>query len=102
MRTTTRTGERIVSQMLANMDEMEDEQDYFPAQVVDEAIGWLRKNRVHDKIFLWIDSFDPHEPWDPPPRFDTYTDPNYRGPRLISADGRKSRELGDARANRAH
>ncbi len=54
-----------MAQMLANMDEMEDEQDYFPAQVVDEAIGWLRKNRVHDKVFLWIDSFDPHEPWDP-------------------------------------
>ena len=78
---------RIVSQMLANTDEFQDEEDWFPAQVVDEAIGWLRKNRVHDKIFLWIDSFDPHEPWDPPPRFDTYTDPNYRGPRLMMPMG---------------
>ena len=32
---------------------------------------------------LWIDCFDPHEPWDPPARFDTYTDPAYTGPRLI-------------------
>ena len=55
----------------------------FPAQVVDEACTWLRRNRSHDRLFLWIDSFDPHEPWDPPPHWDTYTDPAYRGPRLI-------------------
>jgi arylsulfatase A-like enzyme len=48
-----------------------------------EAIDWLRKNRVHERVFLWLDCFDPHEPWDPPARFDLYTHPGYRGPRLI-------------------
>lgn len=74
---------RRVAQFLANTDDFQREEDWFPAQVVAEAITWLRRNRGHRKIFLWIDSFDPHEPWDPPARFDTYTDPAYQGPRLI-------------------
>lgn len=72
-----------VAQFLANTDQFRTEEDWFAARVVDDAITWLRRNRDHAKVFLWVDSFDPHEPWDPPPRFDTYTDPAYRGPRLI-------------------
>ncbi len=72
-----------VGQFLANTDGFVSEDDWFPAQVMDEAVAWLRRNRVHQKVFLWIDCFDPHEPWDPPQRFDTYTDPAYTGPRLI-------------------
>jgi len=74
---------RRVHQFLANTDDFVKEEDWFPAKVVNEAVDWLRKNRVHKKVFLWIDSFDPHEPWDPPKRFDKYTDPSYTGPRLI-------------------
>lgn len=32
-----------------------------------EAMQWL--NEPRDKFFLWIDSFDPHEPWDAPKKF---------------------------------
>jgi len=76
-----------IAQFLANTDDFKTEEDWFPAKVVDEAVNWLRKNRMHKKAFLWIDSFDPHEPWDPPARFDTYRDPDYRGPRLIMPMG---------------
>jgi len=72
-----------VLQFLANTDDFKKEEEWFPAKVVTEAIDWLKKNRVHKKTFLWVDSFDPHEPWDPPERFDEYTDPDYEGPRLI-------------------
>ena len=72
-----------ISQFLANTDDFTSEDDWFPAKVVRDATGWLKRNREHEKIFLWIDSFDPHEPWDPPARFDTYTDPDYDGKRLI-------------------
>jgi arylsulfatase A-like enzyme len=72
-----------VAQFLANTDEFRSEEDWFAARVMAEAVDWLRKNRVHKNVFLWLDCFDPHEPWDPPARFDTYTDPAYRGPRLI-------------------
>lgn len=79
-----------ISQFLANTDDFTEENDWFPVKVVDEAVRWLRQNRSHKKIFLWIDSFDPHEPWDPPVRFDTYTDPAYTGPRLIMPMGGKA------------
>jgi len=72
-----------VGQFLANTDEFTSEEDWFPAKVVDEACRWLKTNRCHKKILLWMDSFDPHEPWDPMKRWDTYTDPNYKSKRLI-------------------
>jgi len=79
----SREWRQRVSQFLANTDDFVDEDEWFAARVVEEAADWLRKNRSHEKIFLWVDCFDPHEPWDPPKRFDLYTDPEYRGPRLI-------------------
>ena len=81
------TWRNRVAQFLANTDDFTEESHWFPAQVVEHACDWLRKNRSHKRIFCWIDSFDPHEPWDPPSRFDHYTDPNYRGPRLIMPMG---------------
>jgi arylsulfatase A-like enzyme len=72
-----------VAQFLANTDDFDQEEDWFPAQVVDQAVDWLAHNRAHPRVFAWIDSFDPHEPWDPRPPFDVYTDPGYRGKRLI-------------------
>ena len=79
----TERWRRIIAKYLANTDDFKKEEDYFPARVFREAAEWLEKNRVYKRIFLWVDSFDPHEPWDPPASFDTYTDPNYNGPRLI-------------------
>lgn len=81
-----------VAQFLANTDDFKEESDWFIAKVVDRAVDWLKRNRVHKRIFLWIDSFEPHEPWDPPKRFDTYTDPNYKGPRLILPMGGWAKE----------
>lgn len=78
---------RRIEQFLANTDDFKSEEDWFPAKVVKESVRWLRDNRSHDKVFLWIDSFDPHEPWDPMKPFDTYTDPAYEGPRLIMPMG---------------
>lgn len=74
---------KLVAKFLANTDEFKSEEDYFPAKVFNEAAKWLKDNRVYEHIFLWVDCFDPHEPWDPPARFDVYTDPAYNGPRLI-------------------
>jgi arylsulfatase A-like enzyme len=61
-----------IAQFLANTDSFAREEDWFAAKVIDEAIDWLTLNRGHPQVFAWIDSFDPHEPWDPPERFDTY------------------------------
>lgn len=74
---------KLVAKYLANTDDFKSEEDYFAMKVVREALGWLKRNRSYEKIFLWIDMFDPHEPWDPPQKFDKYTNPDYNGSRLI-------------------
>jgi len=76
-----------ILQFLANTEDFTKEEDWFAYRVMSEAVRWLKENRKYQKIFLWVDSFDPHEPWDPPRRFDNYTDPNYKGPRLIMPMG---------------
>lgn len=55
-------------------------EDFFCAQVVKRAIKWLKEQKKRDHVFMWVDCFDPHEPWDPPAPFDSmYTDPNFKG-----------------------
>ena len=34
-----------------------------------EARNFLRDNATRTNFFLWLDCFDPHEPWDAPPEF---------------------------------
>ncbi|MGC9467118.1 MAG: sulfatase [Anaerolineae bacterium] len=43
------------------------DEDYFCAQVVQKAMGWLERNHaLYEDFYLHLDIFDPHEPWDPP------------------------------------
>ncbi|MEM0003594.1 MAG: sulfatase [Thermoproteota archaeon] len=79
----TEQWKKLIAQFLANTEDFKNEEDWFPAKVFSEAIKWLKNNKVHEKVFLWVDSFDPHEPWDPPERFDVYANKNYKGRRLI-------------------
>ena len=54
---------------LRNVADWKDEEDHFIAQVVKAGTSWLKKvmsKGRRDKLFLWLDCFDPHEPWDPP------------------------------------
>ena len=37
-------------------------------------------------FFLWLDTFDPHEPWDAPPYYVDWYDPGYRGEVLAHAN----------------
>lgn len=48
--------------------------------MVDEAIAWLDKNGRGDApFFLWLDSFQPHEPWIPPEPYRSMYQDDYRG-----------------------
>lgn len=57
---------RFLSSYLRNNAYRMNEADYFPARVFTEAARWLWDNQDADKFLLVVDSFDPHEPWDPP------------------------------------
>lgn len=52
------------------------EEDYFPARVFKEASRWILENASADKILMVVDSFDPHEPWDPPEHYRKLYDPD--------------------------
>jgi arylsulfatase A-like enzyme len=56
-------------QYLMNTQDRSGEQDYFCARSCRAAIDWLEQNIDNKPFMLWIDMFDPHEPWDAPPRF---------------------------------
>jgi arylsulfatase A-like enzyme len=52
------------------------ESDYYPARVFSEASRWVWDNQDSDRFFLVVDSFDPHEPWDPPAYYRSLYDPD--------------------------
>jgi len=82
---------RSFVQYLRNTANWKGEEDHFVAQVMKTAANWLEKQVKlgrKDKIFLWIDSFDPHEPWDPPEEYyRLYEVPEYKGLPIIWAGG---------------
>jgi len=55
--------------------------DWNAAKLFSTAADWLRDNAGRDNFFLWIDGFDPHEPWDVPPEYAKMyvDDPDYDG-----------------------
>ena len=67
---------------LANVARRRYEEEYFAPQVFAEAMRFVEDNREQD-FLLVVDSFDPHEPWDPPPWYVDRYAPGYRGTDLI-------------------
>lgn len=61
--------ERIIQYVLNTLGR-KGEEDWFCARSCSAAAKWLRANKDNDGPFmLFIDMFDPHEPWDAPLRF---------------------------------
>lgn len=61
-----------VKQYLRNVSRRGGEADYFAPRVMQAAVDRLERFGKEQPFFLYIDCFDPHEPWDPPPE---YVDP---------------------------
>ncbi len=56
-----------------------EEIDWTTPQTFQAAIEWLTRNYRRDGFFLYVDTFDPHEPWDPPRWASDLYDPDYDG-----------------------
>ncbi|MCZ6633098.1 MAG: sulfatase [bacterium] len=74
--------------------------DWNCAGLFNTAAQFLKDNTRRDNFFLWIDCFDPHEPWDVPPEFMLKYDktPGYDGrldPRAFQ-QARSNPDLPDA------
>jgi len=66
----------FISKYLMNVAGRCYEEDYFPARVFKAGARWLERNQDAEKFFLVLDSFDPHEPWDPPISYRKMYDPD--------------------------
>ena len=65
------------------------EEDHFIARVIKAGIKWLEEKILQegkkDRLFLWLDCFDPHEPWDPPEEYyELYAPKDYDGLPIIN------------------
>ena len=82
--------------------------DQHAAQIMKEAVRNLERVDRNKSFFMWIDCFDPHEPWDAPSVYDPDLkcpyDPDYEGKDMFlpiqgHVDGLYTdRELGHIRA----
>lgn len=79
---------RIVETALQNVEDLQTLEDHYAARLVRTALSWAERNAASERpIMMWVDSFDPHEPWTPPQEFDRYTDPHYTGKKIILPPG---------------
>lgn len=69
-----------------------EEADRLVARTVTEAERWLERH-YRERFFLYVDTWDPHEPWDAPPYYTELYRPDYGGEQLYPAYG-KWREAG--------
>lgn len=61
-----------------------EEEDFPGPKVMSAAADWLRSApQHHDRWFLFVDEFDPHEPFDVAPRWEDAYDEPWDGERLI-------------------
>lgn len=70
-------------QYLFNMKERRREEDYLCAKVMRSACRWLDDNATNAPFMLWVEAFDPHEPWDPPVSYADEYCPGYSGKDFI-------------------
>jgi arylsulfatase A-like enzyme len=78
--TRAQTNRDVIARYLVNRGRREREEDWFAPRVFRAASRWLERNAGGpEPFFLFVDSFDPHEPWDPPRKYvERYDDPDPR------------------------
>lgn len=62
-------AQAFATSIILNMRDRGREEQWFNAQVFQQASIWLAQNRDAERFFLTVESFDPHEPWFVPPYY---------------------------------
>ena len=68
-----------VRQYLANTKDRETEEDWFAPRLFTRGMEFLDRAGEGQPFFLVLDSFDPHEPWDPPEEYVGFYSDGYEG-----------------------
>lgn len=72
-------GNGVYENIQLNREGRSKEEDWFAPKTIGTAVELLTRNYNRKDFFLWIDLFDPHEPWDPPRWLSDLCDPGYKG-----------------------
>jgi arylsulfatase A-like enzyme len=60
------------------------EEEFPGPKTMQAAANWVRQSASqHDRFLLFVDEFDPHEPFDTPQSYVELYDPDWEGPRCI-------------------
>jgi len=80
------------------------EEERFPPRTARLTVEFLEENYRHNPFFLWVDFFDPHEPWDPPEYMVRRYQPSYDGPAMLHPNYGKASDYtpGELENLRAH
>jgi len=68
----------IVQHLMVRKD-WKSEEDTSAAKVMKRAAEWIKDYTLNIPFYLWVDCFDPHEPWDPPLEYARQYDAQYEG-----------------------
>ena len=68
-----------VRQYLANTKDRKTEEDWFAPRLFTRGMEYLESAGEGEPFFLVLDSFDPHEPWDPPEEYVSIYSDGYDG-----------------------
>lgn len=72
------------SKALLNMRDRVHEEQWFNARVMQEAGRWIEQNQDAERMFLTVESFDPHEPWFVPEHYRKRYDPQEGREQVLS------------------
>ena len=71
---------KMVPQYWYNRDEFKDDEAKYPSpQTIQSAANWLEQNHDRDDFFLWVEPFDPHEPFEVPEKYLEQVGDDYDG-----------------------
>lgn len=71
---------KIVPQFWYNRDAFKDQEAKFPSPVtIQGAADWLEENHEEDDFLLWVEPFDPHEPFEVPQKYLDMVGDDYDG-----------------------
>lgn len=108
-RAKTRAGQHFQDRNLVDLHRWTNryaqcEDDCFPPRTAALAVRWLEENYAYRPFFLWVDFFDPHEPWDPPEYMVRRYDPDYAGTPMLHPNYGKASDYtaAELRNLRAH
>ncbi|MFZ7946353.1 sulfatase [Neobacillus sp. 19] len=84
---------RYPKQYYLNKSKFVEEKDFTTPKTIQSAVNWLEENQHADDYLMWVEVFDPHEPFDVPKEYlNLYAD-DYDGPCYLWPEYKRKTEV---------